>query len=73
MEAWMIIQGVGVMGAVAGLVGAVLAFRRGKKPQALIALLFTGVCGFLVLNATAFVSSPESDLAEEMADFDEPL
>ena len=73
MEAWMILQGVGAVGAVVGLFGAAVAARRGKKPQAALALLLTLVCGFLVLNATALVPSPQSDLDQEMADFDDPL
>ena len=73
MEAWMILQGVGAIGAVVGLFGAVVAARRGKKPQAAFALLLTLLCGFLVLNATALAPAPQSDLDLAMPDFDEPL
>lgn len=71
----MIIQGVGAVGAVGSLVGAGLAFKRGKKPLAVGALLLAGVFGFLVLNATAFVPTPvDSEVAPTPEDdFDAPL
>ena len=77
METWMIIQGVGGVGALASLGGAVVAWKRGKKPLAALALVLAAGFAFLVLNATAFVSTPvdsELDAAEAPADdFDAPL
>lgn len=71
----MMIQGAGAAGAIASVVGAVVAFKRGKTPLGAVALVLAGVFGFLALNATAFVPAPEEN---EFAptpedDFDAPL
>ncbi len=79
METWMVIQGVGVVGGVGALVGAVLAFKNGKKPVGVLALLVAGGLGFLALNATAFAPAPlepapdaePAPLGDD--DFDAPL
>ena len=74
METWMIIQGAGGVGALLCLVGAVLAWKRGKKPLAVLAVLLAGVCGFFVVNATAFVTTEaEAEIEAEIDDFDAPL
>jgi len=74
METWMIIQGVGGLGALACLVGAVFAWKRGKKPIAVVAVLLAAACGFLVLNATAFVpTEAEAEIEAQVEDFDAPL
>lgn len=74
METWMIIQGVGGVGALLSLVGAVVAWKRGKKPLAVVAVLLAGACGFAVLNATAFVpTDAEAEIQNQVDDFDAPL
>ncbi len=74
METWMIIQGVGGVGALACLAGAVLAWKRGKKPVAVVAVLLAGACGFAVLNATAFApTEAEAEIEAQVDDFDAPL
>lgn len=71
----MIIQAVGGVGALACVAGAVVAFKRGKKPLGALALVLAAVCGFFVLNATAFVPTPvDSEVAPTPEDdFDAPL
>lgn len=71
----MIVQGVGALGALGSVVGAGLAFKRGRKPIALGALLLAALFGFVALNATGLVPAPaQGEFAPTPADdFDAPL
>jgi len=89
MQLWMVIQGVGVLLGLVGLVGVALVLRRAKKsemPGGKKAGLIAGsvvlmlVGGFLVVDATAIAPVPApttgdgAQVAPQPADdFDAPL
>jgi p-aminobenzoyl-glutamate transporter AbgT len=74
METWMMIQAAAGLGALLCLAGAMMAWKRGKKPVAVVAVVLAGVCGFLVANATAFVTTDaEAEIEAQIDDFDAPL
>ena len=80
METWMLIQGGGLIGGLLCVVGAVFAFRGGKKPVAAAALVVGILLAGVGLNATALTSDPveqELESSEDAPlgddDFDAPL
>lgn len=72
MEGWMVVQAVGVLLGLGGLVAAGLAFRgkAGSRRGLMVGggLLLMAVGGFLVLNATALVG-PDVVEGESADDF----